>query len=746
MAWFWKQEEVSSPIWEEGNISELETAWINSDYTPITSEIIEDFWDAFYFSELWEWDEANSLWQQLYDTLIAQWYDTSTIIWYKTVFWSIVLLFQDSTTLTVSYDSTHWIILGWESETAVLESERERVQEKIESLSSKLRQVERVLDTMDDIFWHNEQEFWQEIGEEDAVTISPNEFPWNEIPWLEWKTTLHLIELQPVARTLLQEISAIHSEIPEHSRQGWFFTSYSQAQERYLDFTLGIGDRYEWGARAFHSYEDGTENVSETEIETMLSELIASRNTPEIFAYMFQKHSEIEANNHQSAEVSRTYEIWKRICNREFLKKLKAENAPIEHFLIYAKMVSGREAPEASEILGQDIPQAAWNSLDTWLLDPASATEALLFAFQKEDGIFEKLSQHISITDPLLEELPESEKSPRFIIDSCISQIEQKVEWMSDVWSGRWILFDAWFWNIIDISSDKKYSELNLEEKMQVSILLRLVKLMEQDKGITIEEFQYYFIGIAQNASQIFNSFFSDSAGEGWQVDIIWALNDAIDGGFMWYNSITSETLGIIWIEAELYNLYRDIQGVWIFDISDANFEIMRWVSQFWAILVGSIALAMIALPAAAWVWLISTGLAASNAMFITTASLASVWVARAVMPEWYDSTSEMALDVVTDIVTAVWFWLLWSIFTRSSYAAFQSAGGQWTSLAGVKHLWVNAVDIGIFWIVAELARNFALRTPEMFGEDFSIQTTNRFSYEQFHNYVRLNISSFLPQ
>jgi hypothetical protein len=51
----------------------------------------------------------------------------------------------------------------------------------------------------------------------------------------------------------------------------------------------------------------------------------------------------------------------------------------------------------------------------------------------------------------------------------------------------------------------------------------------------------------------------------------------------------------------------------------------MRGIAQFSAILVGSIALAMIALPAAAGAGIISTGLAASNAMFITTASLASV-------------------------------------------------------------------------------------------------------------------------
>jgi hypothetical protein len=202
----------------------------------------------------------------------------------------------------------------------------------------------------------------------------------------------------------------------------------------------------------------------------------------------------------------------------------------------------------------------------------------------------------------------------------------------------------------------------------------------------------------------------------------------------------------LAWLDAEIFDLYNDIWGNgWIFDFSDFSIEYIKTWALFGAILIGSIGLAMITLPALVSAWVISAGVAGTNTAFITASALSSVVISRVIIPEWYDSPEEMFIDLSTDVVTALIFWLLWGAMTRTSYNSFMASGWKWSSKAGSMHIATNTGDLIFFGISTEAIRNILIRNPELVGEAFAIEWKNRFSYEEFHSYVKLNIQSFLP-
>lgn len=670
----------------------------------------------------------------------------------------LILQLRDGREIALRFDEESWEFLQDTRSIAELINERyeERVSQ-IENLTQKQRILEWVIDAMELIFQNNNREFFQRLNNDDNLEIDHNAFPWSEIPELAMIDVIVLQDLLPVFRRLLGEIRQERSAIGGTENMEGFDRAILRLEEKYLDFVVGIGDIYEWGARAFASHEFLEEWVTEDEVEELLTDMVARKTVPECLDYMIVKHAEIEANNYQSTEVMRSYEAWNRILNREVLGKMKNEAVEDRYFLQYAKLVSGRDVPELTQGRGR-------HSLDTDLLDPESASEALLFVFDREGGILERIWNQISIEDPLMEDLPEDEKRPSTITQNCISLIEEKVEWVNE---GQWagLLSNTGFWNILLLPENTSYhwnpedetnNGLNIAQKMQVSILFRLSRLLSQRESISLEEFWNLFLEIAEDG----------------QDAIIASINDNFDGGFLgWGHKDSDDFEWLTPMQAEIFDLYNDIWGNWgIFDLSDNNWEWVRFGAQMGAIIIGSIAVGIALAPA-----LLATGIiASSSTAMIAGSALGSVAVSRLVMPEGYDTNQDMLIDIGTDTIVALIFWLAGWALTQRTAQSFDAAMAASRSTAleqgviqrmietgryltttrqwGV-HLAANAVDLTFLGFGTEILRNILIRNnritiPAMWIDMeipwHVIDGENRFSYENFHSYVAPQIREYL--
>jgi len=639
--------------------------------------------------------------------------------------------------------------------------EKEEEETRIENNAENLRILEALLKAMDQVFQKDKKEWNKQIGDEDRIQIDTSEFPWWVIAEIQWKKSLHLNELQKIAQKIIWELQ--NGELDRDMRE-----LLSNSEEQYLDYIVWIWDTYEWGARAFHSDVIMGVNLDQLEIENLVERLVERKSVPELFEYMLDRHAKIEANNYQSTEVQRTYEHWTHTLNRKVLDRMKDENVDSRLFHRYALIVSGRRVVKLSDklhIYRWYPSHKRVHSLDRNLFDPESATEALLYVFERPGWVFEKLYKEkgFNITDPLAEKVAENERIPKNAIKKCTKLIEEKVEWFSEAYQWESLLKKAGFGSMFDI--EKPYHECTLSEKMQVWIIVRLIKKLEAIQNPADYSTRYYSKhkwhrewGDKKTGKISFERFWELflEVWEEWQEAIIVEINEELDGG--WFGSKNNLTSLSEW-EQELYDLYNDMW--WndgIFDISDMNIETLKALGQFWAVLIGSIGLAIALTPiAVAGIWAVAWSSIAANAWsyaFMTTAALSSVWVSRIVIPEWYDSNKDMYLDLVTDSIVAVAFWLIWWKMTQASYARFMQNSGKWLSWEGMKHMGYNAIDIGILWISTELLRNYILRTQDIqlhknipvISNEGAIDAKNRFFKEDFHTYVRMNLEPYIER
>ena len=623
---------------------------------------------------------------------------------------------------------------------AVLTDIQEAESERIELYSHKKQTLAAVFWVAETIFKKNGD---SELDIGDNVDINTSEFPWSEFPGLGNKTKVSLRSLRVMILKIFREFYKFYPDLIIWDKEVSVF------EETYLDYIVGIGDRYEGWARFFHSDEEKQEIVGQSEIEQLTAIVIAKKSIPEIFDYMLKRHAAIESNNFQSDEVKRTYALWNKTLNSHVLSKMKVSDATDLQFLQYAQIVSGRNVPSLSRVIwmqrnltGGDMDEIrSYHSLDGDLESPESASEALLYVFEKPGGIFHKIQDHLKIKDPKISSLAEWKRRPSSIIHSCIERIESRVEWKE--WEWKALLQSAGFTrSFLELDPDTTYEQLSTENKMRVSILVRLKNKIGSGRRWwrSWQIRQWWKIDLKR-----FWDLFLEAAEE-WQDIVIASINDSFDGEFLGFWSKDSRDVWLSWTDAQLFDLYNTIHGNGgLLDLSDVSQSWARAWLRIWAVIIWSIALTV----ALWWIAAPLAFLTATNGAFITTASLAGVGLSRVVMQEGYDTNREMAIDLISDAIVAVMFGRVWWAITRWTHSGFIAGWGKWMSDSGVKHLWANAWDLLILWIGTELLRNYYFRSQknawDTYFWDLTIEAQNRFSYEDFHNYVRLNLSKYLP-
>ncbi len=669
-------------------------------------------------------DIGNATWEQIYASLIEKWISLNWASYAGKDGYIFIKLASGDILIFWKNEVSGAIEQVQKSPEEVMQEIFQKEAEKIGAYAKNQRILEGIMSGIEIVFQNNSQEWFGYIDETDVLPIDTSKFPWSDIPEVVGKTSLHITKLQKLARNYFEITKALQTEIDPEKIDIKQKKAMSWLEEKYLDYIIGIGSTYEGGSRAFAENEDGSENVTQTEIENSIQNIVANKSISECFSYMIRKHAQIEANNGQSTENTRTYEAWNKTLNKAVLEKMKTEKSSDKIFLQYAKLVSGRDVPELVASVQHDLQygeEISSHSLDTNLFDPESASEALLYVFGREGGIFSKIEDKIEINDP---KIPETSDCSH-IVKNAVETIGKKVEGF-DGESARGILWGAGFQDVLDLPVGTKYSELSLDKKMKLSILVRMSeKLQAKSEKIPWEEFGSIFLEIAKE----------------WQQAVIAWINDNFDGGFLWFGSKDSTDMGLDWLDAEIFDLYNDIWGNGgLFDLSDMSIE---WV-RFGAI-VGASIIATIALTLA--VWALAPVAVWSLTASVITASIAGTAVSRVATMESFDSSKDFAVDLITDLGTAILFWYLWGKLTEKTFSSLKEVGmKRLTSTAWWKHSGAIALDVWILWIWTEIARNFIIRNPELANGVWidSIEWKNRFIYEDFHNYVALNLDSYL--
>ncbi len=698
---------------------------------------------------------------------------------YAMIAWKFVILYNDNgmrKEMIIQFDDGT-ISMYKRNLTSLRLEEKGILEQNIESLSIEQRKLEFVLQAIEGIFKNNDREFFWAINERDIFPVGQyvTAFPWNEIPEVIWKQTLTIQELQDIAKNLLKEIKSSQSDIGRK-----YIKSISDAinisEEKYIDYIVGIWDRYEGWARALY------DNVDEKNISNSVRNLVSHKDIWELFSYMIQKHALIEENNFQSTEAWRTYILWNQEVNKAALKKIKSlpesneqeKRQKEKRVYQYMKIVTGRDVPELHNMTkfveGKQGPRSVSvpHSLDTHLIDIWSASEAFLYVFEKPGGIRDNLGMPVTIKDKEVErykksvavedpegsmtikdkEIERSKKTPTAIIADSIRLVDEKVEWFDTPEQAKGLISAAGFSNIVDIAPGITYADMSLEEKMQISVLMQLIKKLRAIKPVYARSRKTgprgRMIHPATVSIDKFGPLFLDAAEDGQQA-VIEGINDNFNGELSNEWSKDSSDFNLSKEQWEILDLHNDIWGNGgLLDFSDQSLIYAQMAGQFGAVLAGSIGIAMAAAA--------TFPIAATTAWFFAVAAVSSVWISSIVVPEWYDSIQDMSVDKASDLITALIFSLVWGLWTHSTKWALQTvqaSGGGWGSAEGARHIFATAMDLWILGIGTELFRGWLIRDPDMMDEllnarEYTIEEKNRFLREDFHNYVKLNLEDYM--
>ena len=452
----------------------------------------------------------------------------------------------------------------------------------------------------------------------------------------------------------------------------------------YMEIIMWIWDRYEQWSHFFHK----TEGELDLYIRSSVYSLESFQDCTDYYIHIQRK---IDDNTAQSKTNKQAYRIfsqklWATIFERyrrEF--ELWSENPEeittlLEQWILLIELLRGREQNHSN--------------IDSDMRNPLLAEEVCIYLLSRNGWILDTLENctlyRLDFSDEVV-----WDRSPSQVIEE--TELKLRESWFenpssflqANFWVDRALL--VWTW-------EQRYEDLSLEHKRQVSMLARLIQKFEQWE-MSIEQIQNMD---TQEAEQYIVWLWQEITREAFD-----AVREAYDRNFDSDSyagrpiHIPPDFVGIlesIWSdEADIgvLRLFNDIRGHdvvgWdgFLNYSDENLNMAWSLARSAGIIIGTIAVVMIAtavtgwvaLPAlaSAWIW---QALIASGWGLTLAGSLTSVWVGAGVWtfanlwfdPRSYDTFWEMAWDLSSDFVINTfhaiwmerltmrlweWFWIL---------------------------------------------------------------------------------------
>jgi len=644
------------------------------------------------------------------------WITNITAIKQVGYFMTIAYQKTDGSTASISFDLTpraekNQEYIGTLSYEALKKKEavkRKAVREENEKLGT-------ILAAMEEIFKENRKEFWEELEDDDIVKT--NKF---DIPWFPLKGK-SIKELQQIAGKKIAEIKILRLSIFDEK-----IPSDSLIQENfetYLGYIVGIGlgsftkkaDYYEAGASHFEKTKE--------EMNFLIDEMAHNGSLHDVFQKMWDLHKSIDSNNYQTTTVEKNYKYFTDTLNQSVLNRMKQQWASKEDYLIYAQLVSGR----AFEVAGKKYPE----NMDSRLYSPDMANKALMQAMIEPNGMMEQITNNLEISDPIV-----WNKKPKALFIEASKLLTQWLNSKSEVieYDGEKILLSLNFWKLK--TAETPYEKLSYQEKVQTSILARLIQKIKRKKyeknvrGQTVWKWKWNtkHIDWISHLHYLFQEISNDAIS-----DITNELSGEMDWSIGDWDGLNAQEAGFKKgsVEAEVYDLFRDINGSGgVFEFSDNTIEWMKDAAMMAAVVIGAMivwGIIIATLPVSwAMIWGASGALLTASAKSVlvqggiygVSASISSWWLDYAVWDaKWYANATEAVTNIGTDVLV----WGATGVFGGYLVSRLWVEGAKAFSAESLRNKGIFAWDIAVLGIGAEMGRIYIMdeifHSEEIFQE-----------------------------
>lgn len=516
--------------------------------------------------------------------------------------------------------------------------------EKLKEIPKKLEKWWILLSAMEEIFFQNQKEFFWEINDKDV--LKTDIFNKNELN-ITWK---NLRDLQIIYRENQKELF----DLPLNEKQKKDFLNQ---QKQYVNMFVWIWDEYEWWATYLLE--------TEKHFNQILDSIVKNSSLTELFTYMAMIHQKMDQNNWQSISVKKSYKIFIDQLNSLVLNRLKKENAKDEDFVTFSKLLIWK-----------------WNDIDDDLRNSTLATESLMYVFTRKWWWFEKLN------------IKDLDKSLFWVnVSDKIKELEEefKKAWIEVQNDMSFILLSIGFWRLSN-NREKNYKDLDFEAQTELSVLNKFIKKFKRKrqsydrrnkKNILDKNKINWWEEIRDILKEVSSEYIEESQDE---IERLFSSNNIFNKSF--WTGKKAEDFWLIWSQKEAYELFVNMNWIWLLNISDTTKSWLKLLWQIWVVLVASVCATIIT-----WWWSLALQWAVAWAVW----SWAS-WIA---FPRWYDTKKEAVVDLTSDVIIWTWTWAIWWKLTEPAIRKVSKLFWNWATTKSV----VTWTDIALLWFVPEFWR-----------------------------------------
>ena len=516
--------------------------------------------------------------------------------------------------------------------------------EKLKEIPKKLEKWWIFLSAMEEIFTQNQKEFFWEINDEDV--LKTDIFNKNGLN-ITWK---NLRDLQIIYRENQKELF----DLPLNEKQKKDFLNQ---QKQYVNMFVWIWDEYEWWATYLLE--------TEKHFNQILDSIVKNSSLTELFTYMAMIHQKMDQNNWQSISVKKSYKIFIDQLNSFVLNRLKKENAKDEDFVTFSKLLIWK-----------------WSDIDDDLRNSTLATESLMYVFTRKWWWFEKLN------------IKDLDKSLFWVnVSDKIKELKEefKKAWIEVQNDMSFILLSIGFWRLSN-NKEKNYKDLDFEAQTELSVLNKFIKkfkrkrqsydIRSRKKKLDKDKINWWE-EIRDILKEVSSEYIEESQDE---IERLFSSNNIFNKSF--WTGKKAEDFWLAWVQKEAYELFINMNWIWLLNISDTTKSWAKLLWQIWVVLVASVCAAIVT-----WGWSLALQWAVAWAVW----SWAS-WIA---FPRWYDTKKEAVVDLTSDLIIWTWTWAIWWKLTEPAIRKVSKLFWNWVTTKSV----VTWTDIALLWFIPETWR-----------------------------------------
>ena len=235
-----------------------------------------------------------------------------------------------------------------------------------------------------------------------------------------------------------------------------------------------MGDKYEGGARYF--------SQDAAEVHNKVRRLTEEMSTKEIFNYIAEVNTQIDANWKKSDMVSQVNAKLLRALYENYFARLKSEKRPNQDFIDFAKLITGRKEERLTSQNRDGTTKTLDGEFDESLAQYDIVNEVLLYIMNRPDGVMDeimKAQKDFQFGDPEVKD-----KVPSAIAQDMLSELRKLHP--EDPAAADALFKEAGFSEFI--GNKKSYTELSFDEKIQIGALYRVTQKLKSSTPESLQD------------------------------------------------------------------------------------------------------------------------------------------------------------------------------------------------------------------------------------------------------------------